>query len=970
MKAPVQGSRSPKILFIDAYDSFSNNIIALLRESLCTAEQAPTIEKITIDQHPFWPQNDQSRVLFRSYLSNFDAVVAGPGPGNPANANDVGLIATLWSLPEAEQLPVLGICLGFQSMCLDAGATVIQLSQGRHGIVTELNHCNKAIFSNVGHLQATHYHSLHVNIDHPIQTGIGFEFSTQLWEPSLSLPRIVPLAWDCSPPQPQQRSAKPYKGAILMAAEIKGKPRWGVQYHPESICSGKHEATLLIANWWKEASAWVDAQDQLRLDANDGLSGDWQGRPQKRDRPDDAEPESPSKRVRSADPNGSDGVNYSPTDSEGSLGIPYTYAKDFPVANDTATAMGTNTNGKGPCPLSAKNSLHHKDASSDIDSDGEDDPPDDEEELFEEEGVDDADDTSVSEAENMVRQVPPWYGGFRYSSTVVSEKIHVDEGARERSVQHVRDIIDAGERECVILESGQNTTSPSQSTGRFSIIGLVDDNSIKICYFRAAKTILIFRGNDVVPIYISSGVDFTSYWKNLKKHFRAEGGNEGSPFWGGSFLCHGYEACLDTIGANLNPTTIPETAGRPDAFAVLIFRSVVIDHFYHDAWVQSIAPYDGDWVFVAADNLRIRFGDPGLLEDLEEDEAYKEVLLHNERGSAYDPSSSYINGATPPTAAAPKQGAYVGPSQPTYEEKVQQCQNHIAAGDSYELCLTGQTQLHLPKTIYPRHRDDLLYRNLSRHNPAPFGARIRLALGRAGLTIFSSSPERFLCWDRGKKCEFRPIKGTLRKSSGMTKQDAVEYFKSTKERAENLMITDLIRHDLYGVLQLPGSVRIPEEKLFAVEEYSTVYQLVTGIEGRFRNTDKTGIDVLNASLPPGSMTGAPKKRSCELLQQIEEFQPRGLYSGVIGYDDVGGGGDFSVLIRAAVRWDGDVIEECDAQGNMQVFERWTVGAGGAVTALSDPTDEFREMELKRSAVLRAFAELPGHSRSIPGTSNT
>jgi para-aminobenzoate synthetase len=130
------------------------------------------------------------------------------------------------------------------------------------------------------------------------------------------------------------------------------------------------------------------------------------------------------------------------------------------------------------------------------------------------------------------------------------------------------------------------------------------------------------------------------------------------------------------------------------------------------------------------------------------------------------------------------------------------------------------------------------------------------------------------------------------------------------------------------------NVRVP--KLMSVEEYASVFQLVSVIEG---DLEGSGIPVLAASLPPGSMTGAPKKRSCELLKEVESGKARGLYSGVFGYLDVGGGGDFAVVIRSAFKWnDGD----------------WRIGAGGAVTALSEAEAEWHEMLAKRENVLRAF----------------
>lgn len=125
-----------------------------------------------------------------------------------------------------------------------------------------------------------------------------------------------------------------------------------------------------------------------------------------------------------------------------------------------------------------------------------------------------------------------------------------------------------------------------------------------------------------------------------------------------------------------------------------------------------------------------------------------------------------------------------------------------------------------------------------------------------------------------------------------------------------------------------------------IEEYCTLYQLVSVIRGHTYPTTTSPINVLASSLPPGSMTGAPKLRSCAHLRHIEGVtHARGVYSGVIGYLDVGGGGDFSVAIRTAFRW-GDGV--------------WNVGAGGAVTVLSEAEAEWEEMRAKRESVLRAF----------------
>ena len=245
------------------------------------------------------------------------------------------------------------------------------------------------------------------------------------------------------------------------------------------------------------------------------------------------------------------------------------------------------------------------------------------------------------------------------------------------------------------------------------------------------------------------------------------------------------------------------------------------------------------------------------------------------------------------------------------------------------------------------------------------------------------------------RCQFRPIKGTVQRQHSLnipalTLAEATSLLATPKERAENLMIVDLIRHDLHGVV---GSGRVTVPKLMVVEEYATLFQLVSVVEGSLivdddhdeaiSNVDKkdnspntpnpptpkSGLDILAASLPPGSMTGAPKLRSCQLLHNLES-QPRGIYSGVLGYLDVGGGGDFSVVIRSAVRWDradSDAGEAAGANetdeppGSQDDDDEWTIGAGGAVTSMSTEDGEWEEMCAKMKSTLRLFGgpEEPG-----------
>lgn len=218
----------------------------------------------------------------------------------------------------------------------------------------------------------------------------------------------------------------------------------------------------------------------------------------------------------------------------------------------------------------------------------------------------------------------------------------------------------------------------------------------------------------------------------------------------------------------------------------------------------------------------------------------------------------------------------------------------------------------------------------------------------------------------------------MKKSSAVSSLAQAEtLLQVPKEQAENLMIVDLVRHDLHGVCG-SGNVTVP--RLMVVEEYATVFQMISIVEGQIpqvpqkrresatqreaeqtSRTKYTGIDVLAASLPPGSMTGAPKKRSCEILQEIEERKDRSMYSGVVGYMDVGGRGDFSVNIRCMFRWDDESLELVHRGdiADQQGMEIWHIGAGGAVTALSTPVAEREEMQTKLAGTLGIFGKFSG-----------
>ena len=212
--------------------------------------------------------------------------------------------------------------------------------------------------------------------------------------------------------------------------------------------------------------------------------------------------------------------------------------------------------------------------------------------------------------------------------------------------------------------------------------------------------------------------------------------------------------------------------------------------------------------------------------------------------------------------------------------------------------------------------------------------------------MLGCSPERFVSVDGAGLVEARPIKGT--RPRGATPEEdaalAADLLAAQKDRAENLMIVDLLRNDLHRVCRA-GSVHVPE--IFAVESYATVHQLVSTVRGRL--ADGMGpTDVLRACFPGGSMTGAPKVRTMEILDRLEGA-PRGIYSGAVGWIGVDGSMDTSIVIRTAT-W------QADGRGPGGDV---TFGVGGAVTALSDPAEEYAEMLTKARSILRAIEVAAG-----------
>ncbi|PYY48783.1 anthranilate synthase component I family protein [Curtobacterium sp. MCBD17_023] len=281
-----------------------------------------------------------------------------------------------------------------------------------------------------------------------------------------------------------------------------------------------------------------------------------------------------------------------------------------------------------------------------------------------------------------------------------------------------------------------------------------------------------------------------------------------------------------------------------------------------------------------------------------------------------------------------------------YERAVDTCRDEIREGNAFQVCLTtafavpdapdgadAPDALDHPGVAGDRHLAE--YLRIRRSDPVPFGAYLRTG----DLRIASRSPERFLRIDADGGVLAEPIKGTRPRHVDPV-EDAVvraDLSTSAKDRAENVMIVDLLRNDLQRTAR-PGSVRV--ERLCDVETYASVHQMVSTIAGVLA-PGASRAAVVRAAFPPGSMTGAPKRSATAIADRLEGA-PRGVYAGAIGYFSASGAVDLSVAIRT-------LVTVLHPDGSVR---RRTLGAGGAVTWSSSPEDEADEVEAKTVSVLR------------------
>lgn len=281
--------------------------------------------------------------------------------------------------------------------------------------------------------------------------------------------------------------------------------------------------------------------------------------------------------------------------------------------------------------------------------------------------------------------------------------------------------------------------------------------------------------------------------------------------------------------------------------------------------------------------------------------------------------------ATPDTRETPLTGA-----PPEYAAAFAAVQEQLRAGNSYEVNLTyrlAQNAAEHPAAAYLRLRD---------LNPAPYAGFLQHDVDGHRAWLLSSSPERYALITPDRTLQTKPIKGTTPRGATPDEDEALRasLARDPKTRAENLMIVDLLRNDLATVCEI-GSVEVPA--LMQVESYQSVHQLVSTVSGRLRD-DVSTVGALRALFPAGSMTGAPKLRTMQIIEEVEE-SPRGVYAGAFGWISGDGPADLGVVIRSLMTaGDG----------------HWTLGTGGGITVRSDLDDEWAESRWKAERLLSVF----------------
>jgi para-aminobenzoate synthetase len=818
---PAAAAAASSVLLIDNFDSFTWNLAQLLGE-LCGGRAPCVVTNAT-------PWEEVQRLIA---VHSIDAIVISPGPGNPAeNPADFGVCAQV--LQRCSHIPTLAVCLGHQGLAHLHGGRVVRAPEPVHGrlsAVTVLGddstECERLFQGIPSGFSVVRYHSLVVE--------------------RRTLPSsLLPLAET--------------EDGLLMAFRVAAKPQWGVQYHPESICT-EHGKTLL-RNFLDIARARAThCEEEVAQPAVLHSSSPPITPPEAGDRNAGKGAQLRLLVDRLPFPGGDTAPDDLPAAAyEALFSRPSAARQQAPTAAAAAAAAAA---------------------------------------TF---WLDSATASAAPGAAECDRRARfSFMGG---SDGPRAHTVEYDVAARVVTVSTPL----AGSR------TTENLGGDEAAQSEHGLFGWLQRQLASI-------------GE---PTAIEHAVDGDSA---LLLPFEFHGGYVG-------YL--GYELrheCGHSAGDDSAERSAKSTDGAPPTAALLfVDRFLAFDMEEQCVYVVSLADRT-DRVAALAWIAQMKAAIVALASGEEPPPTREETNKRDAAESQHYQGGQWVN-------------AKLARGKAQYLEDIGSSLDAIAAGETYEVCLTVGVTVDKAQAppVLP------LYTELRRSNPAPYGALLRFGgcepgEGKGGFAVLSSSPERFLKIGTDGMIESKPIKGTVRRGVTAEEDAALSHALQTseKERAENLMIVDLTRHDLGQVCEI-GSVHVPDGKLFAVESYATVHQLVSTVRGQLPVTsdgvvaDGKQVQAVAACFPPGSMTGAPKHRTMQIIDQLEQGAPRGLYAGALGFFSLNGAVDLSVVIRTLVVSDNGVH----------------IGGGGAIVYQSTPAEEFSEVLLKLRAPLLAVARTLG-----------
>lgn len=919
-------SKQVRTLLIDNYDSYTYNIFQLLAVVNGVAPIVVKNDELT------WEY--LHHILYEEHA--FDNIVISPGPGSPTCAADIGICMRM--LYECKDIPILGICLGHQALGYANGAEVIHAPEPVHGRLSEIEHTGCQLFNGI-----------------PSGAGSGFKVVRyhSLVLDAKTLPSdLIPIAWtSCSDalnanPDLHSSWAKNEKsnnlnkkypkftdemrmpaingasfdeskcidtmryGKVLMGVMHCSRPHYGVQFHPESIatCHGRkifENFRNITTQHWLNLSKTLEKRVSLQFSSRRQFKGL------------ESKPLMDSKCLSGKGLDSSNKPDHILDRSDGDTIC--RSGKGLDASNKPDHILDCSDGNKERTPTTLR--LQWKKL----------------------EGIA----TKVGGSANIFCVL---FGNGLAEDTFWLDSSIEDHGRARFSFMGGRG---GFLWRCITFHLSDQSDEAGQAGGFLSI----EDEK-----------------GSVKQKFLKSGF-FDFLKKELQSFTCQKEDYEGLPFdfCGGYVGYIGYELKIE-CGAKYNR----HKSQAPDACFFLADRLIVIDHCTDDVYILSSVPSielhnEMDMQNIQQKNASTRislngspenhqcFSKHGAIEssyshedisssfsecnytksNRAESEAWMEAVemkllrLTETAGKAAEarrksPSLSIREGINNQQEVFKLQK-----SKYQYMEDVRRCLQYIKDGESYELCLTTQLWKHVGVI------DSLcLYLNLREKNPAPYAAWFNF--GKGDICICSSSPERFLRLDQNGILEAKPIKGTVPRGNSQIDDEKLrsQLQHSEKDQAENLMIVDLLRNDLGRVCE-PGTVHVPN--LMDVESYATVHTLVSTIRGK-KKDNVSPVECVRAAFPGGSMTGAPKLRAMEILDSIENTS-RGVYSGTIGFFSFNHTFDLNIVIRTIL------VNRKEA----------SIGAGGAIVALSGPECEYDEMILKARAPINAVVEFENQS---------